>query len=81
VPFVFCQNSSGMAAVATSCTHVQDVLSRYEAKHSDWTKLPEKAIFQLNDTHPTIAVPELMRLLVDEKVTGSKHAVPHALLT
>jgi starch phosphorylase len=46
---------------------MQDVLSRYEAKHSDWTKLPEKAIFQLNDTHPTIAVPELMRLLVDEK--------------
>jgi glucan phosphorylase len=69
-----------MAAVATTCVHVQDVLSRYEAKHSDWTKLPEKAIFQLNDTHPTIAVPELMRLLVDEKVTASKHAVPCAVL-
>ena len=46
---------------------VQDVLARYEAKHSDWCKLPEKAVFQLNDTHPTIAVPELMRVLIDEK--------------
>ena len=43
------------------------MLARYEAKHSDWSKLPEKAVFQLNDTHPTIAVPELMRVLVDEK--------------
>ncbi len=46
---------------------LQDVMTRFEAKHSDWTTLPEKAVFQLNDTHPTIAVPELMRLLIDEK--------------
>jgi starch phosphorylase len=46
---------------------IQDVMARFEAKHSDWTTLPEKAVFQLNDTHPTIAVPELMRLLIDEK--------------
>jgi glycogen phosphorylase len=58
-------------AVTIICAHLQDVLARYEGKHSDWTKLPEKAIFQLNDTHPTIAVPELMRLLIDEKVFAS----------
>ena len=46
---------------------MQDVMARYEAKHSDWTKFSEKAAFQLNDTHPTIAVPELMRLLIDVK--------------
>ena len=47
--------------------HMQDVLARYKAKHgTDLSKLPEKAVFQLNDTHPTIGVAELMRLLVDE---------------
>lgn len=44
------------------------MLARLKAKHgTDWAKLPEKAIFQLNDTHPTIGVAELMRLLVDQE--------------
>jgi glycogen phosphorylase len=47
---------------------LQDVLARFKAKHgTNWELLPEKAMFQLNDTHPTIAVAELMRLLVDEE--------------
>lgn len=44
---------------------LQDTLSRYLSKHSDLAGLSEKAVFQMNDTHPTIAVAELMRLLID----------------
>lgn len=53
---------------------MQDVLARFKAKHgTNWDLLPEKAIFQMNDTHPTIAVAELIRLLVDdEKVAWDK---------
>jgi starch phosphorylase len=46
--------------------HLQDVLARFKAVHgNNFDLLPEKAVFQLNDTHPTIAVAELTRLLVD----------------
>ncbi len=44
---------------------LQDTLARFLETQSDFEKLPEKACFQMNDTHPTIAVPELMRLLID----------------
>ncbi len=44
---------------------LQDLLSRHLAKHGDLGTLPDKAAIQLNDTHPAIAVAELMRLLVD----------------
>ncbi len=46
---------------------VQRALDRYKRRHNDIHKLPEKVAFQLNDTHPTVAVAELMRILIDEE--------------
>ena len=43
-----------------------DLIRRFRAAGNDWSALPDKAAIQLNDTHPTMAVPELMRLLLDE---------------
>jgi len=45
---------------------IQDILSRFHKKHRTLDLLPDKVAIQLNDTHPALAVPELMRLLVDE---------------
>ncbi len=44
---------------------LQDVLRRYKKHRGDFDQLPEKVAIQLNDTHPAIAIPEMMRLLVD----------------
>lgn len=46
---------------------VQAAIAKYKKKHSDIRKFYEKATFQLNDTHPTVAVAELMRILLDEE--------------
>ena len=46
---------------------IQALLARYKKKHSDVRKLYEKVTIQMNDTHPTVAVAELMRLLIDEE--------------
>ena len=46
---------------------VQAAVDRYKRAHSDIRKFYEKATFQLNDTHPTVAVAELMRILMDEE--------------
>ena len=45
---------------------VQEAISKYMKKHDDIRKFHEKNTFQLNDTHPTVAVAELMRILLDE---------------
>jgi starch phosphorylase len=44
---------------------IQDIIRRYLSNHSDIRGLPEKVAVQLNDTHPALAIPELMRLLLD----------------
>ena len=45
---------------------VQRAVKKYLEKHDDIHKFPEKAVFQMNDTHPTVAVAELMRVLLDD---------------
>jgi len=47
------------------CASLQDVLHRHKRQHESLDNLPNKVAIQLNDTHPSIAIPELMRVLVD----------------
>src|SRR5438552_640248 len=47
-----------------------DLVRRFRKTNTDWQKLPDKVAIQLNDTHPTMAVPELMRILLDEAHLG-----------
>lgn len=49
---------------------VQRAVARYKKNHPDLHRLPEKVAIQLNDTHPTVAVAELMRILMDEEGMG-----------
>jgi len=46
---------------------IQRIIAKYKKTHSDIKKFHEKYVFQLNDTHPTVAVAELMRILMDEE--------------
>lgn len=46
---------------------LQDILRRFKKVHSDWRKFPDKVAIQCNDTHPNLAIPELMRRLIDEE--------------
>ena len=52
-----------------ACT-LADAIRRFRAAGNDWSALPDKAAMQLNDTHPTLAVPELMRILLDDAKLG-----------
>ncbi|MBW1880351.1 MAG: glycogen/starch/alpha-glucan phosphorylase [Deltaproteobacteria bacterium] len=56
------------------CCSIHDILRRYKAKHSDFAAFPAKVAIQLNDTHPAIAIPELMRVLVDREHLGWEEA-------
>jgi starch phosphorylase len=47
-----------------------DLVRRFQRHNSDWEKFPEKAAIQLNDTHPSMSVPELMRILLDDAHLG-----------
>lgn len=47
-----------------------DLVRRFRRHNGDWNALPEKAAIQLNDTHPSLAVPELMRILLDHARLG-----------
>ena len=46
---------------------VQEAIAKFKRTHDDIHKFPEKVTFQLNDTHPTVAIAELMRILLDEE--------------
>ncbi|MCK5706063.1 MAG: glycogen/starch/alpha-glucan phosphorylase [Candidatus Aureabacteria bacterium] len=46
---------------------ISDILRRYKSENTDFHKLPDQVAIQLNDTHPSLAIPELMRLLMDEE--------------
>ncbi len=45
---------------------LRDIIRRFQLRNSDWSTFPDKVAIQLNDTHPVIAIPELMRILLDE---------------
>ena len=49
---------------------IQAAIEKYKKTHNDIKKLHEKVVFQMNDTHPTMAVAELMRLLMDQEGLG-----------
>ena len=53
---------------------LQAAVAKYKRKHDDLMKLPEKMTIQMNDTHPTVAVAELMRILLDEEDLGWNEA-------
>lgn len=57
---------------------LQDILRRFKAGHSDLRALPKHVAIQMNDTHPAIAGPELIRLLVDENGMGFEDALATA---
>ncbi|MGD0606517.1 MAG: glycogen/starch/alpha-glucan phosphorylase, partial [Streptosporangiaceae bacterium] len=56
------------------CCSLRDIIRRFRFRNSDWETFPDKVVIQLNDTHPVMAIPELMRLLVDEHGLGWEQA-------
>jgi len=49
---------------------MQDIIRRFKVENSNLENLPDKVAIQLNDTHPALAIPELMRLLIDDEAMG-----------
>ena len=56
-----------------SCS-LQDIVRRYSSQHDDFSQFAEKTTIQLNDTHPSVAIPELMRIFLDEHRLGWNEA-------
>jgi len=52
-----------------SCS-VQDILRRFKGGGNSWDEFPDKVFMQLNDTHPALVIPELLRLLIDREGLG-----------
>ncbi len=53
---------------------LHDIIRRFRLRNNDWNLFPDKVSIQLNDTHPVIAIPELMRILLDEIGLGWEQA-------
>jgi starch phosphorylase len=53
---------------------IHDILRRFQSNNKDWNLLPEKVALELNDTHPTISIAELMRILLDDVCLGWDYA-------
>jgi len=53
-----------------ACCSLQDITQRFLTFNAGWHVFPDKAVIQLNDTHPVVAIPELMRVLLDEYRLG-----------
>lgn len=53
---------------------LQRAVDKFKSNHKDIFDLPKKVVFQLNDTHPTMAIPELMRILMDQEELGWEDA-------
>jgi starch phosphorylase len=64
----------GRAFLASSHFGLTPPVRRFRRSNADWSALPEKVAIQLNDTHPSMAVPELMRIMLDEAGLGWDHA-------
>src|SRR5262249_15496369 len=53
-----------------SACSIHDIVRRFRVNNTDWNLLPDKVAIQLNDTHPTISIAELMRILLDDAGLG-----------
>jgi starch phosphorylase len=49
---------------------LHDIIRRFRLRNKDWSQFPSKVVVQLNDTHPVTAIPELMRILLDDEQLG-----------
>ena len=56
--------------ILAQCCSLANIVRRFRSRGNDWARLPDKVAIQLNDTHPAIAVADLMRILLDEAGLG-----------